>query len=500
MPITRPSGLPVAEEQKLKICLASSELAPFAKTGGLADVCGALSAYMHDAGHEMRVLVPRYSSIDTDGVDVVPVSGLQNLSIRIGPWDIPYSIDAVTMPRTDLTIYLLRCPGMYDRAGIYTQDGDEHLRFLLLSRVAIEMCQRTQFAPDIFHCNDWQTAMIPLYLRTIYAWDKLFARTRTVLTIHNIGYQGVFGADILPDLDLGHDREKLHQDDLNDGRVNFLKTGVLYASVLTTVSPTYAREIQGPEYGAGLDGLLRERADSVVGILNGVDYTEWNPVTDSLIPHNYGPENLRGKTLCKKKLMAELGLAGGKDVPLIGIVSRLVGQKGFGLMEGVLPRLLSKHGFSLAVLGSGEPRYESFFRHLQDHFPGRVAFYRGYNNRLAHWIEAGSDMFLMPSLYEPCGLNQMYSLKYGTVPIVRETGGLADSVELANPATGEGTGVVFRDYNQEGLSWAITTALLLYGNKRLWRKIIRNGMAMEFSWQSQGELYVELFRQLSNSK
>ncbi len=499
MPLQRASGLPVAAEKKLKICLVSSELAPFAKTGGLADVCGALSAYMHNTGHDMRVLVPRYSKIDTDGLDVVAVGELQNLSIRIGPWDIPYSIDAVTMPRTDLLVYLLRCPEMYNRAGLYTQDGDEHLRFLLLSRVAIELCQRMQFAPDVFHCNDWQTSLIPLYLRTIYAWDKLFANTRTALTIHNIGYQGVFSADILPDLDLGDDKAKLHQDDLNDGRINFLKTGLLYANVLTTVSPTYAREIQGPEYGAGLDGMLRNRAESVVGILNGVDYSEWNPATDSLIPHNYGPENLRGKTLCKKKLMAELGLAGGKEVPLIGIVSRLAGQKGFGLMEGVLPRLLAKENFSLAVLGSGELRYETFFGHLQDRFPGRVAFYRGFNNRLAHWIEAGSDMFLMPSLYEPCGLNQMYSLKYGTVPIVRETGGLADSVELVNPGTGKGTGVLFRDYNEDGLSWAIRTALLLYENKRLWRKIIRNGMSTEFSWERQGELYVELFRQLSNS-
>jgi starch synthase len=341
--------------------------------------------------------------------------------------------------------------------------------------------------------------MVPLYLQTIYAWDRLFAETKTVLTIHNIGYQGVFSSDILPDLDLGDARERLHQDDLNDGRINFLKTGLLYADVLTTVSPTYAREIQGPDYGAGLDGILRTRADSLIGILNGVDYNEWDPATDRLIPHRYTPERMQGKTLCKKKLMKELGLSGDKDVPLMGIVSRLAGQKGFELVENVLPGLLKQRNFSLSVLGSGEHRFEAFFHQLQNAFPGRVSFYRGYNERLAHWIEAGSDMFLMPSLYEPCGLNQMYSLKYGTVPIVRETGGLADSVEQVNPATGSGTGIVFRDYNDHALTWAASTALELYEDKKLWRKIRRNGMAKDFTWDRQGQYYVELFRQLSDT-
>lgn len=484
------------QQEKLNVFVASSELAPFAKTGGLADVSAALSRYLHAAGHDVRVLIPEYRRITDGDYDIRKVERLQDLVVEIGPWSISYSVDSVAVPGSDMRIFLLRCPELYGRETIYTNDADEHLRYLMLSRAAIEVCQHLGFAPDIFSCHDWQTALVPLYLRTLYAWDKLFARTRSVLTIHNIGYQGVFPADVLNDLHLGNDVNKLHQDDLHGGVINFLKTGVLCADMLTTVSPTYAREIQTAEYGAGLDPLLRERRGRLVGILNGVDYDEWNPETDTLIPKNFSAADLRGKTHCKSELKKELGLGGGDTVPLIGIVSRLVGQKGFELVESVVPSMLSHEMFSVAVLGSGERRYEDFFRRLQRAFPGRVCFYNGYNNRLAHWIEAGSDMFLMPSLYEPCGLNQMYSLKYGTIPIVRETGGLADSVQQIDPSDGSGTGVLFRDYNHDGLRWALGTALQLYSNPRFWQKIIQNAMAMDFSWDQQGAYYVSLFKQL----
>jgi starch synthase len=490
----------LARKQKLRICLASAEFTPLAKTGGLADVATALSEYLHSAGHDVRVLIPRYARIDNLGLNIEPVAGLQDLVVNIGPWDVSYSIDTTTMPGSGLPIFLLRCPVLYDREGIYTQDNDEHLRFVLLTRVAIEMCQRMGFAPHVFHSHDWHTALIPLYLRTVYAWDKLFADTRCVHTIHNIGYQGVFSADILPDLNLKGGDKLLHQEDLAGGRINFMKTAVLYADVLTAVSPTYAHEIQNAEYGFGLDYLLRERSDTVLGILNGVDYDEWNPASDTLIPANYTIDDLSGKATCKNELMNDLQLQGGAERPLIGIVTRLVDQKGIDLIESVVPRLLHERDFALAVLGSGESRYEHFFEQLQNAFRDRVCFYRGYNNKLAHWIEAGADMFLMPSLYEPCGLNQMYSLKYGTVPIVRETGGLADSVEPIKPRTGSGTGVLFRDYNDTGLRWAMNTALDLYANTPLWDKIVHNGMVKDFSWNRQGELYVDLFRRLSNTQ
>jgi starch synthase len=274
--------------------------------------------------------------------------------------------------------------------------------------------------------------------------------------------------------------------------------GLLLADLLTTVSPTYAEEIQRPEYGMWLDGILRTRGHDLVGILNGVDYDEWNPEIDPLIPANYTSRRISGKRSCKLALMREMGLAGGREQPLIGIVTRLVSQKGIDLMERVLPGLLAKRNFSLAVLGSGEPLYEAFFASLQRALPDRVSFFRGYNNKLAHCIEAGSDMFLMPSVYEPCGLNQMYSLKYGTIPIVRETGGLADSVQQINATERSGTGILFRDYDETGLSWAINRALDLFEDQPLWRKIMRNGMAVDFSWEQQGSRYVEIFRRLAD--
>jgi starch synthase len=483
--------------KKLKICLASAEVAPLAKTGGLADVAAALTAYLHRAGHDVRLLMPRYARLESQGLAIKPVPKLQNLAMRIGPWDVSYSIDRTTLPGADVPVYLLRCPELYGREGIYTQDDDEHLRFILLSRSAIELCQRLRFAPDIFSCHDWHTALMPLYLRSVYAWDELFKNARSVMTIHNIGYQGVFPANILNDLNLGTAAEHLHQADLAAGRINFLKTGLLYAHLVTTVSPTYAREIQSAEYGVGLDELLRERSDSVIGILNGVDYDEWDPATDVLIPANYTIDDLAGKAVCKHELMQDMGLTGGPDQPLIGIVSRLVGQKGFELVEHVVPGLLLERNFSLAILGNGEARYEQFFTRLQQAFRDRVCFYKGYSNKLAHWIEAGADLFLMPSLYEPCGLNQMYSLKYGTIPVVRKTGGLADSVQLVNPGTGEGTGIVFDHYDEHGLRWGLRSALDLYANEALRQKIMQNGMALDFSWERQGAQYVDLFRKLS---
>jgi starch synthase len=483
-------------DQPLKICLASSELSPLAKAGGLADVCAALSAYLDNNGHDIRVLIPFYSSIDVAVLDITPVQFLQNLSIQIGNHKLNYSIDTTTLPGKPLKIYLLRCPDLYDRPGIYTDGPDEHLRFILLSRVAIEMCQHMGFAPDIFHCHDWHTALAPLYLRTHYAWDKLFEKTRTVLTIHNIGYQGIFGAHVLHDMGMQELTEKLDQEDLAHGRINFLKTGVLYSHFLTTVSPTYAREILDPNFGMGLQDLLQQRRDTLVGILNGVDVDEWNPQEDPLIPFPYNARRISGKKKNKLALMKELELDSSDDMPLIGMVSRLTYQKGIELLQKVVPALLQHRRFALAVLGSGEPRYERFFNGLQQRHRDRVCFYRGFNNKLAHQIEAGSDMFLMPSRFEPCGLNQMYSLRYGTVPIVRRTGGLADSVQLFEPGSGTGTGIVFDDFNAGAFDWALNASLDLYQDKKSWRKLVQNGMARDYSWERQGKIYVDLFRQI----
>jgi starch synthase len=484
------------DKPPLKICLATAELNPLAKTGGLADVCAALSRFFHDDGHDLRVLMPRYASIDPAGLEIAPVRYLQNLPMQLGAREVAWSIETAVLPGSSLGIYLLRCDELFGRGVIYTNDADEHLRFALLSRAAIEMCQHMAFAPDIFHCHDWHAALVSLYLKSIYAWDRLFSATRSVLTIHNIGYQGVFGSAVVGDLGLGVAAHDLHQGDLAQGRINFLKTGLLHADSLTTVSPTYAEEIQGEEHGMGLEDVLRQRSDALTGILNGVDYGEWNPETDALIPQNYSRGRLAGKQACKRELMQETGLAAEPAQPLIGMVTRLTSQKGIDLIREAMPGLLKERPFSLVVLGAGEAQYEQFFDWLRRSFSGRVAFHRGYDNALAHRIEAGSDMFLMPSRYEPCGLNQMYSLRYGSVPIVRRTGGLADSVQHFSTSAGSGDGVVFDDYSAAGLRQAVETALDLFGYKNVWKRIVKNGMARDFSWQRQGRQYVDLFRRL----
>ena len=485
-------------DDKLKIFLACSELTPLAKTGGLADVTAALASFFVSDGHEIRVLMPFYASTDVAGLEIEIVPELQDMELTLGDRSFNYWIVKAGSDGPGFDIYLLQCPELFGGPDLYS-GADEHLRFILLSRAALEMCQMLEFSPDIFHCHDWHTALVPLYLKTLYAWDQLFSRTRSVLTIHNIGYQGVFGAGILHDMGLSDSAGLFDRDDLAGDRINFLKTGVMHADLLTTVSPTYSREILDPEYGMGLERHLRARDGSVAGILNGVDYGEWDPETDPSIPFPYSSKDFSGKEKNKQALMEEMGLDYSFDQPLAGMVTRLTYQKGIDLVQQALPRVLSTRDLSLVVLGSGESDHEQFFHWLQAEYPGRVSFYEGFNNQLAHRIEAGCDLFLMPSRYEPCGLNQMYSLRYGTVPVVRATGGLADSVQHFDPAAGTGTGIVFHDYDANGLTWALNTALDLYTNKHAWKQIIYNGMSKDYSWTEQGRIYTERFRRLIKS-
>jgi starch synthase len=479
-----------------RVCFVSAEYAPLAKTGGLADVSSALTRYLHRLGHELRVFVPFYRRIVEQRLVRRPVKQLQNLELALGQHAYRYSVERGAAPGSDLELYFIDCPELYDRPEIYGNDEDEHRRFLLLTRAALECCQRMGFAPDILHCNDWHAAFGPLFLRTLYSWDKLFSATKSVLTIHNIGYQGVFSAADARDLGLGHASWLLHQEDLVAGRINSMLHGIMYADLVTAVSPTYAREICTPEFGVGLDGFLRKRGDRVVGILNGVDYDEWSPDKDRYLPVHYSRDDLAGKAELKRGLLERLGMTAGARTLLLGLVSRLVAQKGIDLLPPVLPGLLASRDLAVVALGSGEPRYEQFLESLQRSFPGRVSYYRGYSEELAHWIEAASDAFLMPSLYEPCGLNQLYSLRYGTVPIVRRTGGLADSVHLYTPSDGTGTGIVFDQFDAAGLRWALESTLALYADARHWRRLMMNGMAEDYSWERQGELYVDQYRRL----
>lgn len=481
---------------QLNICFVSSEVAPLAKTGGLADVAGALPRQLHALGHDVRVFMPLYSSVERSLLALNVVPAVRDITLKLGALDYRFSLIAGTLPESRTPIYLIDCPEVFHRARLYTTDHDEHLRFLVLQRAVLESCQRLNFAPHILHCNDWHAALLPLLLKTQYAWDRLFARTRSLLSIHNIGYQGQFGSATLGHMNLGTDAGRLDHWELGQGRVNWLKEGVRHADRVSTVSPTYAQEICTPEGGHGLDGALRDRGDRIAGILNGVDYAEWNPATDALLPHRYTIEDLSGKARVKQELIARLGLQIAASTPLIGMVSRLTPQKGFDLLFDSLPELLRQREFGVAIVGSGEARYEEFFKSLAQRFPERVAFFSGYSEQLAHWVEAGSDMFLMPSMYEPCGLNQMYSLKYGTIPIVRKTGGLADSVQMWHAAQQNGTGIVFNDFDVPAVQWALHTALDLFKDRDAWRRLMRNGMNKNYSWERQAVEYVTLYREM----
>jgi len=472
----------------IRVAFVASEVAPYAKTGGLGDVAFSLPKALARLGHEPRVFVPLYASIDRARYGLRPLLG------RIEQPEAPFSVMTAELPDTEVPIYFVDCPRFFGRPSLYTGDADEPLRFLYFSRAVFEICQRLGFSPDVLHANDWQTALVPLLRKTRYSWDRLFQKSRTVLTIHNIAYQGIAPAGITEAV--GADRRFFDPADLRAGRVSFLKTGIVHADRLTTVSPTYALEIQTEAQGYGLDPLLRSRARDLSGILNGVDYDEWDPSNDPFIPARYSARSLHRKKKNKQALLERVGLPFAEDVPLIGMVTRLSLQKGIEILYDSLPALFAREGVELAVLGVGEARYESFFESLQARFPDKVRFLRGFDHELAHWIEAGADLFLMPSRYEPCGLNQMYSLRYGTIPVVRKTGGLADSVRLFDPATGEGTGIVFDHFNAEALVWALEAGVRLFRDRERWRRVMLNGMNEDFSWDRQGESYLAIYREL----
>ena len=481
----------------MRVCFICAEYAPYAKTGGLGDVAAALTAELTRAGHEVLSFIPLHGQINLRGARVEPVEPLQRRTLAIGAREFVYDVKSARRPKAVAGVYLVDCPALFDRPQLYSDAPDEYLRYLMLTRAALESCQRLGFAPDIVHCNDWHTALAPLLLRSTYAWDRqIFGRTRSVFTIHNIGYQGTFGAEHLSDLTPGISRNLLHQADLGLGRINPMRHGVMYADAVTTVSPTYAREIRTPAAGFGLDADLRARGDAVVGILNGVDYAVWNPATDPYLPHKYDLDDIEGKALNKLALTDLLRLGGSSGSPLIGMVTRLTSQKGIDLVMQVMPALIETRELRFVALGNGEPRYERFFEDLQRRFPGRAVFHAGYSEELAHFIEGAADIFLMPSYYEPCGLNQMYSLRYGTVPVVRRTGGLADSVQQYDPESGEGTGIVFNDFDAGGLNWALDTALEWYEWPDIWRQIMENGMRQDFSWQRAVGEYQRLYASL----
>jgi starch synthase len=481
----------------MHIAFAASEGVPFSKTGGLADVVGALPRALAAQGHQVSVYLPRYRQTKlTDPRTLVP-------SITV-PFDDHYRFCSVVAGASSggVSHYFVEYPAYFDREALYgTAAGDypdNAERFALFSRAVLE-ASKIVGAPQIFHCHDWQSALVPVLLRTLYREDPAFRDVATVFTIHNMGYQGLFPAEILPLLMLPWDLFTMSKMEFF-GQVNFLKGALVLSDYVTTVSKKYSQEIQTTEYGFGLEGVLRNRAATVTGILNGVDYDEWSPELDKFIAARYSPADGSGKAKDKQDLLKTFGIVNADaNLPVIGIVSRFAAQKGFDLIAQIMDRL-AREDLILVVLGTGDKDYEEMFLRLQKQFPQKIAVKVAYDNAMAHKIEAGADIFLMPSRYEPCGLNQIYSLKYGTVPIVRATGGLDDTIEPWDARTGKGTGFKFSEYNGESLLLTIRAALQAFRDEASWQVLMRNGMTRDFSWGASAKEYVKVYERARQTR
>ncbi|MFA7288665.1 MAG: glycogen synthase [Melioribacteraceae bacterium] len=482
----------------MKIAFVSSEVFPYAKTGGLADVAGTLPKELSKLGDEVIVFMPKYNTFGEVEHGLHYNWEIGEIPIRLAGEVRSVHVHNAILPNSNVKIFFIDCPHYYHRFRIYTNDHDEDERFLLFSKGIIEVMQKIGFAPDIIHCNDWQTGVLPLLLRDNYGWDKMFDKTATVFTIHNIGYQGRFIKASFSKAEI-KDEYYLHGGlGEYEGGINFLKTALLTSDIINTVSNTYAQELMTSEYGHGMELFIQKRKNDLWGILNGVDYNQWNPETDKFIPHHFSLNDLSGKLENKKFLLKKSYIPFDENKPLIGIVSRLVNQKGFDLIKSVLYDLVSLDA-QWVILGSGEPEYEKMFYDLAHYFPNKVWSYIGFNNELSHLIEAASDIFLMPSKYEPCGLNQICSLKYGTVPVVRKTGGLADTVldwnEYLEQGKEIGTGYSFHDYTPAALLNSVKRAVGDFHNKAVWKKIQLNGMEKDYSWEKSAKLYQQMYEQ-----
>jgi len=482
----------------MKILFAASEVVPFSKTGGLADVAGALPLHLGKVGCDIRVAVPLYRATQSMGLLLEPVG--RPFEIQIGR-TLHAGRFFTALLKEAVPVYFVACDGLYGREGLYgTAAGDyadNAERYIFFCRAVLELCSQLDFAPDIMHCNDWQTGLIPAYIKAGFGMG-MFDRTAAVFTIHNIAYQGLFDRDAF--LLTGLPRWFYDMQGLEFwGQMSMLKAGIVFSRCVTTVSRRYGLEIQTPDYGCGLEGVLRERKDDLFGILNGVDYDEWNPATDPFIARRYTPQDVSLKQKCKKDLLAECGLSPKSPAtPLIGSISRLVDQKGFGLIQEVIDKVLHLGAFYI-LLGTGEAALESTFRKIAHRNRKSMKFLCAYDNRLAHKIEAGCDMFLMPSRYEPCGLNQIYSLKYGAVPIVRATGGLDDTIiDHAAPDGQAGTGFKFREYTPAALFETVQRAMSVYRDGPRWQELMLAGMACDFSWKNSAAQYLRLYEAASS--
>jgi starch synthase len=475
--------------ERLHVVHVSSEMTPHAKTGGLADVVAALPKAQVQQGHRVSVFLPRYASIPFPPGEFMG-------SVHVPVDSVNRSAGFYRRRQADgVDLVFVEHPDFFERRQLYGEGGadypDNRLRFAFLARAAIEYCRSRGERPSLFHAHDWQTGLVPVYLKAFYWDDPTLHRMASVFTIHNASYQGVFGHDTVSVLGLPWNLGTGAALEYH-GAISYLKGGVLFSEMLTAVSPQYALEIQG-ELGYSMDGVIRSRAADLVGILNGVDYDEWDPRVDSHIASHYSAADLSGKAACKADLLRSVGLPEFPDLPLVGITSRLVHQKGFDIVARAWWDL-ERRPLRLVALGSGEPDVEEGLRALQRRAPDRFVAHIGYDTTLAHKIQAGADMFLMPSRFEPCGLTQLYALRYGTVPVVRATGGLVDTVEPWDPATRRGTGFRFETADGTGMMWALDQALAAYQDDEAWTTLRRNGMAREFSWERAAQGYEDVYR------
>jgi starch synthase len=481
----------------MNILLASSEALPYSKTGGLADMVGALAKFLARAGHEVRLVTPLYRGLRERFPDIRPFDW--DLNLPLGP---AWVRGKVWTRRVDerLTVYFIDQPGFFDRAGLYQDNGvdysDNAERFIFFSKAVVNLARYLPWRPDLVHVHDWEAALVPVFMREQKLHGDQVAAPPTCLTVHNLAYQGTFSAAKFPLTNLpgGY----FQPEGLEFYRwLNCLKGGILYADLLTTVSPRYAREITTERYGCGLDGVLRRRQNALFGILNGVDYDEWNTEKNPFLQHSFSTSDLRGKSLDKAGLQKEMGLPVNAGVPLFGTISRLADQKGVDIQLTALQEMLAAD-MQCVFLGSGEREYERAWKKLADRYPEKCAVKIGFDTGLSHRIEAGCDFYLMPSRFEPCGLNQMYSLRYGTIPIVRVTGGLDDSVVDISENADKADGIKFGEYSVRALSKAIRKALVLYGDAALLGHYRKNGMALDFSWERSVSRYAQVYQKISS--
>lgn len=488
--------------KRYKILFVTSEVMPFVKTGGLADVSSALPQYLSDMGNEVRIVVPKYGAVDQRKFKIHEVVRLKDIQVRIGEKDVVFSLKSCFLPgpKVRVQIYFLENQEYFgSRNSLYVDpktekdypDNDE--RFILLARSIPELITRLGWIPDIIHCNDWQCGLIPAYLKTIYKDYENFDKFKTLFTIHNIEYQGEFPQSTFKKTGLPEELNSERGIEMN-GKINFMKSGLMFADAINTVSETYANEIRtDAKLGAGLKNVLAKRKNDLFGIVNGIDTNVWNPEKDKHIAKKYSQKNLEFKVDNKIALAEKFGFDYDPEIPIVGIISRLYNSKGMDLITDAFSDMM-KMKLQMILLGTGDKKYVSFFQKMSEKHKNKFACYLGFNDELAHLIEAGSDIFLMPSLVEPCGLNQMYSLVYGTVPIVRQTGGLADTVENYDDKTGGGNGFVFKKYDSKAMLKELKRSLKLFEDKKKWTKIMRNGMKMDFSWNASAKKYVDLYK------